>query len=95
MVSDPALMPDSARGIVDAEALTTVAVDALENLMQNAALENGLDARVGNDRGRMFDFDDVPVADPEVELVIGVVRAGRRNGGDWGGTGTALPCEAR
>src|SRR5258708_30801575 len=43
-IGDPSLMPHSSRVIVNTEALAFVAVDALVVLVNNAAIENAIDA---------------------------------------------------
>src|SRR5258707_15846957 len=78
-IGDPSLMPHSSRVIVNTEALAFVAVDALVVLVNNAAIENAIDAHTcvfcggGQEEGG-------PIAKPEVES--GVLKRSC-GGGCW------------
>ena len=67
-IGDPGLVPDFARGVVDAEALAFVSVNGLIVLVHNAAIENArdADARVFRAGG---DVEHVPIPEPEIELM--------------------------
>ena len=60
-VPSPALVPDLARGIVDAEALADFAIRAFVELPQNATAENDIDAIASDDLVRIFDVKRVQV----------------------------------
>ena len=68
-IGDPALMPNSSRSIVNAEALALVAVNALIIFVNDAAIEDALDANLGVLRG-LGEVERVPIAKPEVEFVV-------------------------
>jgi hypothetical protein len=67
-IGDPGLVPKFARGVIDREALAFVAVRALVVFAQDTAFENltYVDVRVF---GGAADFEGVPIAEPEIELM--------------------------
>lgn len=73
-IGDPALMPELSRGIVDTEALSFVAVNALIIFVDNAAVKDAVDADSGISRGGA-EVKGVPITDPEIEFMIGGRRA--------------------
>ena len=83
-IGDPGLMPEFSGGVVDAEALAFVAVRALVVFAEDTTFQNAIYADM-----RVFDgaadFEGVPIAEPEIELVIFGSRAGR---GFWSLSGS-------
>jgi len=68
-IGDPGLMPDFSRSIENAEALSFVAVEALIVFVNDAPIENAVDANVGFFCGSA-EVEGVPIAEPKVEFVI-------------------------
>lgn len=81
-IGDPALVPDFFGGVVEAEALAFVAVGALVVFVNDTAFEDAID-----DEMRVLvggaDVEGVPIAEPEIELVVFGSDARRLFRGLW------------
>src|SRR5215813_3180855 len=76
-VGEPTLMPQAARRIVDAEALTFQAGIVFVQFPQSTAIEHTLHSHVRN-FCRAGEFEYVPVAQQEIKLVVLSGRTGSR-----------------
>ena len=76
-------MPDSTRGVVDAEALAGQTVELLVDLEESAAVENAGDPRPRDQLPAFVQPVGLPVPGPEVELSV-FGRAALRRGGRSG-----------
>src|SRR5207245_9352848 len=75
VIVDPRLVPVLGHGVIDVQARAAASLRRLPVLLERAAVEDGDDAIVpGGLSGRI---DDVPLAQPEVELTVR--RSGARS----------------
>src|SRR5262245_42772225 len=74
-VIDPRLVPDASRRVVEIDAVATETAGPLPVLEERAAVENAFDPVGTSD---LAFLGDLPLAEPEIELMVGVASAWSR-----------------